>query len=268
MARIGRGPRSLDRGRLACLGRASRAPVPGLSPARRRYALRVSTRPPSLFDRWTLERLEAARRESVPEADAVASAARLADAGDIAGASAALSAAFERAEDIRLLFLGFQFYFRTGDHASAEAWTLKRLRIVEREGETVHVARACTNLGLIHLATGRVGSARPLMERAVEIDELLGNLEGLARDLGNLANVHEALGELETAWTLNERSLEIATRIGAAEIAAGKKANMGDIAHALGRKEEARALWRNAMDDFARLGIEKHRRECEAKLAG
>jgi tetratricopeptide (TPR) repeat protein len=230
--------------------------------------LDVDGPPISHFDRWTLEQLEAARREGVPAAEAVSQAVHAAEAGNIAAAGAGLIAALEDTEDIRLLFLGFQFFFRTGDHANAERMTVRRLAVAEREGETAHVARACTNLGLIHLTTGRLDSARALMERAVTIDERLNNPEGLARDVGNLANVFEATGDLDTAESLNRRSLEIATRIGAGEIAAGKLANLGDIAHARGRVVEARDLWSQAVLEFERLGIEKWRRVYVEKLRG
>ncbi len=224
--------------------------------------------PIPLFDRWTIEQLEDARREGSPGAEAVAHAVRAAEAGDVAAAGAGLIVALESTEDIRLLFLGFQFFFRTGDHATAERMTVRRLAVAERDGETGHVARACTNLGLIHLATMRLDSARLLMERAVAIDERLDNAEGLARDLGNLANVFEATGDLDTAESLNRRSLEIATRIGAGEIAAGKLANLGDIAHTRGRVVEARGLWSQAVSEFERLGIEKWRRVYAEKLRG
>jgi tetratricopeptide (TPR) repeat protein len=226
----------------------------------------VDLDPTQLFDRWTLDQLAEALREGVPGAARVSDALDSARSGDLPTAGREIAAALDTSEDLRLLFLGFQFFFRTNDHPRAEALTLQRLRIAERDGETIHVARACTNLGLIHLTTGRHESALPLMRRAVDIDERLGNEEGLARDLGNLANVHEEAGELEEATRLNLRALEIAERIGAAEVAAGRHANLGDIAMSQGRPDEARARWTHARSEFAHLGIEKWRKLVEDKL--
>ncbi len=207
-----------------------------------------------LIDAWTLEQAQAAAAANVPESAAVVEAALAANAGRVDEAASALRLSMPRCEDIRLLFLGFQFFFRTADHATAETLTQRRLKIAERAGETEHVARACTNLGLIHLTTGRLDSAQTLCTRALEIDERLGNQQGVARDLGNLANVFEARKEFHTAERLNHRSLAIAREIGDDGIAAGKLANLGDIAAATGRPEEARHLWSEAATLFELAG--------------
>lgn len=207
-----------------------------------------------LIDAWTLEQAQAAAAEGVPESAAVVGAALAANADRVEEAAIALRLSMPRCEDIRLLFLGFQFFFRTGDHATAEALTSRRLEIAERAGETEHVARACTNLGLIHLTTGRLDSAQSLSERALAIDERLGNQQGVARDLGNLANVFEARKEFDTAERLNQRSLATAREIGDDVIAAGKLANLGDIAEATARPELARRLWAEAAELFTRVG--------------
>jgi RimJ/RimL family protein N-acetyltransferase len=207
-----------------------------------------------LIDAWTLEQAQAAAAADVPESAAVVEAALAANAGRVEAAASALRLAMPRCEDIRLLFLGFQFFFRTGDHATAETLTQRRLEIAERAGETEHVARACTNLGLIHLATGRLDSAHSLCDRALTIDQRLGNQQGVARDLGNLANVYEARKEFDTAERLNHRSLAIAREIGDVGMNAGKLANLGDIAAATGRPELARDLWSEAAALFELAG--------------
>lgn len=220
-----------------------------------------------LIDAWTLEQAEAARAEGVHGADEAVRGAGAANAGRVDEAAALLRTAAEGSEDIRILFLGFQFFFRTGDHAAAESLTERRLAIAERGGETEHVARACTNLGLIHLTTGRLDSAQQHCARALAIDERLGNTIGVARDLGNLANVFEARQEFGEAERLNLRSLALARQIGDDAIAAGKLANLGDIAAATDRVEMARERWREAAELFVRAGepgtAERYRRLSE-----
>jgi tetratricopeptide (TPR) repeat protein len=208
----------------------------------------------SLIDAWTLEQALDAADEGVPDASAIIKAAEAANAGRVEEAAGALRLLMPHCEDIRLLFLGFQFFFRAGDHAAAETLTRRRLEIAERAGETEHVARACTNLGLIHLTTGRLDSAQTLCARALAIDERLGNRRGVARDLGNLANVFEARKEFEMAERLNLRSLAMAREIGDDVIAAGKLANLGDIAEATARPDLARRLWSEAAELFGRVG--------------
>lgn len=221
-----------------------------------------------LIDAWTLEQAEAARAEGVRQADEAVRGAQAANAGRVDEAAAMLRAATERCEDIRILFLGFQFFFRTGDHAAAQLLTERRLAIAERGGETEHVARACTNLGLIYLTTGRLDSAQELCARALAIDERLSNKLGIARDLGNLANVYEARKEFDEAERLNLRSLAIAREIGDDAMAAGKLANLGDIAAATDRGELARERWREAAGLFAQAGelatAERYRRLSDA----
>lgn len=213
----------------------------------------MSESPKRLIDAWTLEQAEAAAAEHVCGATQVVQAARDANAGRTMEAATILRLVLEDCRDIRLLFLGFQFFFRTGDYSTAEKLTLRRLSIAECAAETADLARACTNLGLIHLTTSRLDSARALCERALTIDERLGNKQGIARDLGNLANVYEAMGAFETAEQLNHRSLATALEIDDHMIAAGKLANLGDIARATSRLEQARVYWREAAALFRKV---------------
>ena len=224
-----------------------------------------------LIDAWTVAQAQAAGADGVPQAALVVRAAESANAGRIAEAGADLREALIHCEDMRLLFLGFQFFFRTGDHAQAEALASRRLEIAQRTGDTEHVARVCTNLGLVHLATGRLESAQLLCERALAIDEGLGNTHGVARDLGNLANVFEARRDFETAERLNHQSLAIAREIGDEAMAAGKLANLGDIAKATARPSSAGRFWREAAAAFARageLGYARHYEGLAAAEAG
>lgn len=219
-----------------------------------------------IVSRETFADIEAARREGVPDAGRALTAARWANSGRVEEAARVLRGVTGGAEDLRLLFLGFQFFFRTGDPGEAERLARRRLEIAERAGETTHVARACTNLGTVLLAMGRSAEALGWCERAVEIDRRLGNEAGLARDVGNLANVFEAAGDLDRADALNREALEIAERIGAWEIAAGRLANLGDIAEARGDLSAALALWERAAAEFERMGIEKWGAACAEKI--
>ena len=204
-------------------------------------------------------------RELLRSCLAASRAVHASDAGRREDAGALLHEAMAGASDLRLLFLAFQFFFRTGDYAGAERYA--RERLARCAPASPDEARACTNLGLIHQMRGELDEAEAMQRRAIAIDRAIGDERGLARDLGNLALVPEARGELDAAEALYRESLAIAERIGARDIAATKLANLGDVALARGRRDEARALWERSLACFRALNDAKGITHCEALLA-
>lgn len=198
----------------------------------------------------------------------VAHAVAAADRGNINEARRLLAVALPSTDDPRLLFLGFQFHFRTGDYTEAERLTRRRLEAVGPD--TADAARAWNNLGLIRKFTGDAAEAERMMLHALEIDRGIGNDLGVARDLGNLAILYEERGELDHAESLYCESLSMAERLtGAAaiSISASKYANLGDIALARGRRSDASALWKRAEQLFGQAGDERYRAAMNAKIA-
>lgn len=195
-------------------------------------------------------------------------AAATANQGLIDDARPEFDAVLKEASDVRLLFVGFQFFFRTKDVERAELLVRKRLAILEQAGETPAVARACTNLGIVLLARKQTDEARTHLERAVRISRTSGDLLGLARDLGHLANYHEEINQLDEAVSLNQEALSLASSHGFEDIAATRLANLGDIARTRGNTAEARRLWTEAAEKFNALGMRKYADEMNAKLDG
>lgn len=244
----------------------SSPPNPGAAPA---Y---------SLFARDTLEGLAAARREAeggvahgtagareLLRACWVASqAVEASDAGRRDEASTLLREGLAGVRDLRLLFLAFQFFIRTGDYESADRFARERLALCAPGSPDE--ARARTNLGLVHQMRGELDEAEAMQRRAIEIDRANGDERGLARDLGNLALVPEARGDLDAAEALYREALAIAERIGAVDIVATKLANLGDVALARGMRDEARALWEQSRACFRSLNDAKGIAHCEALL--
>lgn len=169
--------------------------------------------------------------------------------------------------DIRVLFLGFQFHFRSGDYEEAERLVRRRLAVAGLETDSEDTARAYTNLGLVLLYRKDLDGAEREFARSVAISERMGDEYALARAIGNLGLVPEARGDLEKAEEIFRRSLAIAERIGADDIAATKYANLGEIAEGRGRTSEARDHFTRAVALFTRLGNDKHRLEFSQKLA-
>lgn len=216
----------------------------------------------------TLDMLRSASEEGADHACEALQAAIGANDGRTEPAAAIFRAIVSGSADHRLLFAGFQFYFRTGELDLAARACERRIELASQHHDPARLARARTNLGLVHLTAGRHSEALRSCTAAVEIDEAIGDEFALARDLGNLANVHEALGELDTAERLNLQALGIAERIGAAELAAGRLANLGDIALARGDRGGARARWRGAIELFNSLDQPWTLRELGDKLRG
>lgn len=231
--------------------------------------------PPRIIDASTLADLAAAGREAAERGDEAAlralamgeRAAAAANAGNVDVAREDLGAAMKVAgthPDLRLLFLAFQFYFRTDDLGEAEK--VARRRIELSEADSAQAARAHGNLGLVLHARNDLEGAEAEFQNAIAIDRRRGDEHGLARDLGNSALVPESRGELELAEARYREALAIAERIGAYDIQATKLANLGDIALQRGRREEARALYTRSLAAMDRLEEAKWRDEVEGKL--
>lgn len=220
---------------------------------------------PRLIDAATIEAARQASAGGSADAAAAISAAEHANAGRLAEARAGLEAV-EASSDLSVLFLGFQFFFRSGDLAAAERWTRRRLMLAA-EGSADR-ARGHTNLGLVLMAAGGATlEARQHLEAAVAIDEQLGNTEGVARDLGNLANWYESAGRGAEAEAMNHRALAMARSIGSDTLASGRLANLGDLAAARGDAKAAANLYQEAINLFRKTGQVKWIGEYEAKVA-
>lgn len=164
----------------------------------------------------------------------------------------------ERATDMEVLFLAFQFHFRQGELEAAERLCRRRIVAAEELERTsgvrdVHLGRACCNLGLVLQYAGRLDESEATLRRAIELDRAINHEEGVARDLGTLALVFEARKDLDTAERLYLQALEIAERIRCEAIIATDCGNLGEIALARGDRVKARALLERAVEILTRL---------------
>lgn len=169
--------------------------------------------------------------------------------------------------DVRVLFLAFQFHFRSGEYEEAERLVRRRLAVTGPDADSEETARAYTNLGLVLLYRKDLDGAEREFSRSVAISERIGDDFSLARALGNLALAPEARGDLDRAEALYLKALAIAERLGAEKLIAGNLANLGDIAKARGRADQARDLWTRALAIYDQLGITMWRPELVQKLA-
>jgi len=169
--------------------------------------------------------------------------------------------------DLHILFLAFQFHFRSGEYDEAERLVRRRLALCGPDTDSEPTARAYTNLGLVLLYKKDLDAAESEFSRSVTISERIGDDFSLARALGNLALVPEARRDLDRAESLYLKALAISQRIGSEKLIAGNLANLGDIARWRSRPDEARKLWTEALGMYDRLGITMWRAELVQKLA-
>lgn len=186
------------------------------------------------------------------------------DAGRADEATRTLDVALRDATDLRLLFLGFQFHFRSGNLDEAERLVRRRLALAPPESSAE--ARACTNLGTLLHFRGDLDAAEPFLQRAVDLERRLANDFGLARALGNLSLVPESRKDFDGAERLLHEGLAIAERINSKQLIASHSTNLGEIAQHRGRHVEARTLLTRAARIFGEIGNWKYRAHCEEKL--
>lgn len=229
----------------------------------------------SIFSPSTLDDLRAATEESrgggsaigaeLPHCLAMQRGVELIGHGDAAVGGEILRETMRVTREPRLLFLAFQYFFRSGDLGLAEEATRRRLSVVDER--SADAARAWTNLGLIHFFKKEYAQAEEMHQRACEIDRAHGDWRGLARDMGNWAMIPEARQEWERAEKMYLEALELAERVQAREIMATKLANLGQMHEAQGKLEGAEGFTRRALALFREIGEEKHAAECEELLA-
>jgi len=225
-----------------------------------------------IFSRSTLDDLRAATEEArhgaigaeLSHCLAVQEAVELIESGHAAAASEILRTTMRVTREPRLLFLAFQYFFRSGDLEVAEEAARRRLSVVP-EG-SADAARAWTNLGLIAFFRREYAAAEEMHQRACEIDRANGDWRGVARDLGNWAMIPEARQEWAVAERMYLEALGLAERVQAKEIMATKLANLGQMAEARGKREEAEIFTRRALTLFKELDEVKYAAECEELL--
>jgi tetratricopeptide (TPR) repeat protein len=199
-----------------------------------------------------------------PHCQAVIRAVELIGRGNAAQGAEILRDTMQHTREPRLLFLAFQYFFRSGDLALAEEVTRRRLSVVE-EG-SADAARAWTNLGLIAFFKKEYALAEEMHQKACDIDRANGDSRGLARDLGNWAMIPEARQEWERAEKMYLQALELAKQVQAKDIMATKLANLGQMYEVMGRRQDAEGFTCRALELFKELSEVKYAAECESLL--
>ncbi|MFH1980854.1 MAG: tetratricopeptide repeat protein [Pseudomonadota bacterium] len=219
--------------------------------------------------------------------EAAEEAADLAGQGFLEKARGKFVRLFSDTVNIRVLFLSYEFFYRTGDFVSAlgalerwielsgadtkspdtataygklgnlyktqgdleraEAMFGKSLAIDEALGHKEGMATAYGNLGKLYKTRGDLVRAEAMFEKSLAIDEALGHKEGMARDFGNLGNLYKTLGDLARAEAMFEKSLAIDETLGHKEGMASDFGNLGILYKTRGDLARAEAMFEKSL---------------------
>jgi tetratricopeptide (TPR) repeat protein len=238
---------------------------------------------------------ELAKVSSETEALTLAeSAARAALDGRIEDARQTFSKVLEGTTKLKIIYLGYEFYYRIGDLNEAErllrqwlaisgpdaqtndtaaaygnlgnvlrtrgqidraeAMYRKSLAISEKLGELAGMAGAYGNLGLVLKSRGDLDGAEAMYRDGLKINEQLGRLEGVANNLNNLAEVLNLRGDWDGADAMVQRSIVIEEKLGKPDHIASKYGNLGVVLQARGDLKGAEAMYRKALAVHEKLG--------------
>lgn len=156
--------------------------------------------------------------------------------------------------NFQVLYLAFEFYWRTGDLAAAEETIERRLAMIGPDSDTTDTASTFGNLGVIHKTRGDLDKAEEMHNKALAIDETLGNKEGIAKHYGNLGLVYRNRGDLDKAEGMSNKALAIDEKLGREEGMAKQYGNLGNIHRTRGDLDKAEEMCNRALSINARLG--------------
>ncbi|MEO8325766.1 MAG: tetratricopeptide repeat protein, partial [Nitrospirota bacterium] len=135
-------------------------------------------------------------------------AAKLAKEGMIEFARQKFSGLVSESSNIRILYLGYEFFLRTGDLDSAFEVLKKQLTLNGTDKESANISAPYGNLGILYQTRGDLGRAEEMYRKALAIDAALGCKEGMARAYGNLGNLYRTRGELDRAEEMHRKQKE------------------------------------------------------------
>ncbi|MFT3788336.1 MAG: tetratricopeptide repeat protein [Tepidisphaeraceae bacterium] len=180
-------------------------------------------------------------------------AAKAALDGRIEEARQNFAKALDGTTNLRILYLGSEFFNRVGELDEAERLLKRWLAISGPDKQTADTAAALGNLGLIAQTRGDLDSAEDLHRESLKIERKLGRLEGQASDLGNLGLIAQARGQFESAERLHRESLDIERTLERLKGQAIQLGNLGVVAYERGEIDNAEALYKESLDIARKL---------------
>ena len=174
-------------------------------------------------------------------------AATLSREGKIEFARQKFSALVVESTNLRILYLSYEFYDRTGDLDSALSTLQKWLSLSGENEKTAATAAALGNLGNLYGTRGELEGAEEMFRKSLTIEEALGRKEGMANQYSNLGNLYSTRGELERAEEMFLKSLAIEEALGRKEGMASDYGNLGNLYSTRGELERAEAMFQKSL---------------------
>lgn len=143
---------------------------------------------------------------------------------------------------------------KSGEFHAAEDHLAAAVDRLEAAGDRRHLAKALTNLALVHRHLGDLAAASEEIERALSIQRELGVEEGLPTALLNLGVVQRARGELPAAVETFRDGLAAARRVGREQKAANARSDLSAALLDRGELVEAREHAERAVATCDELG--------------
>ena len=174
-------------------------------------------------------------------------AAALSKEGKIEYARQKFSELVVETTDIRILFLGYEFFERTGDLDSAFEALKRWLNISGPENKSAETAGAYGNLGNLYRIRGDLDRAEEMHQKALAINESLGRKGDMADDYNYLGLLYQTLGDLDRAEEMHQKALAINESLGHKGGMANNYGNLGNLYRVLGDLDRAEEMYHKVM---------------------
>ena len=199
-----------------------------------------------------------------PEADAIATQARLALSGaaDRAAALGAHRQAITHLEQALAITHGPQERAPLLDRAAvsaaaaaiedAEGYAQRAVEAYRAIGDETAAVHATARLGRVLLDASRITDATTALEEAAATADVLDDLSARAAIQAQLSRCYMRSGRSDASIAAAERALVVAERLNLEPIAAEALINKGSSLNVLGRRREGNALMRSAVEMASR----------------
>lgn len=174
-------------------------------------------------------------------------AANLSKEGNIEFARQKFSKLIVESSNLRILYLAYEFYNRTGDVNSAFSALDRWLSLTGKGEQSAETAAAFGNLGNLYFAQGEIDRAEETYRNSLAIDEANGNIKGMALTFGNLGNCCYIRGELDKAEMMYEKSLAIDDVPSGEQCIFNQYGNLGNIYFTRGELDKAEEMYRKSL---------------------
>ena len=153
----------------------------------------------------------------------------------------------------RVLFLAYEFFYRTGDLVSAKEALENWLKISDGQEELAK-ADIYGNLGNVHQTQGNLKRAFEFYQKSLTLYKALNIKEGMATIYCNLGTIYQTRQDISNAEKLYLKSLEIAEEYGNEEGMANAYGNLGNVYQIKNNLEQAAAFLRKSLKTNKALG--------------